>query len=100
VTSTDRVGLDAYVIDSLMPDLVGHDRHASAFVVYLYLWRRTRGGARPTVVSHRMMSDGTGLAKRSVQGALERLKERGLVQVERATATSASTVTLYCDWRH
>ena len=100
VTSTDRVGLDAYVIDSLMPDLVGHDRHASAFVVYLYLWRRTRGGARATVVSHRMMSDGTGLAKRSVQGALARLKDRGLVQVERVSVTSASTVTLRCDWRH
>jgi hypothetical protein len=99
VTSTDRVGLDAYVIDSLMPDLVGHDRHASAFIVYLYLWRRTRGGSRPTVVSHRMMSDGTGLAKRSVQGAFRQLEQRGLVQVKRASVTAAPTVTLRCDWR-
>jgi hypothetical protein len=93
------VGVDAYVLDALMPDLVGHDRHASAFVVYLYLWRRTRGGARATVVSHRMVADGTGLAKRSVQGALRRLEERALVEVKRASATSASTVTLRCDWR-
>jgi hypothetical protein len=100
VTSTDRVGVDAYVIDSLMPDLVGHDRHASAFVVFIYLWRRTRGGSKPTVVSHRMLSDGTGLAKRSVQGALQRLMQRGLVHVKRATVTSASTVTLRCEWRN
>jgi hypothetical protein len=99
MTSADRVGIDAYVIDSLMPDLVGHDRHASAFVVFLYLWRRTRGGSKPTVVSHRIVSDGTGLAKRSVQGALRRLQQRGLVQVKRATVTSASTVTVRCDWR-
>jgi Helix-turn-helix domain len=99
VTSPERVGFDAYVIDSLMPDLVGHDRHASAFLVYLYLWRRTRGGARPAVVSHRMMADGTGLAKRSVQSAFRRLEQRGLVEVKRASVTAASTVTLRCDWR-
>jgi hypothetical protein len=100
VRSTDRIGLDAYVLDSLMPDLVGHDRHASAFIVYLYLWRRTRGGSRPTVVSHRMISDGTGLAKRSVQEAFRRLERRGLLDVKRASVTAAPIVTLCCDWRH
>ena len=29
------VPLDAYVLDVLMPDLVGHDRRPSAFLVYL-----------------------------------------------------------------
>jgi DNA-binding transcriptional ArsR family regulator len=99
VTSPDRFSIDAYVVDALMPDLVGHDRHASAFVLYLFLWRRTRGAARPTVVSHRMMADATGLAKRSVQSALRRLEERGLVDVRRATVTSAPSITLRCDWR-
>ena len=87
------------MVDALLPDLVGHDRAPSSFLVYLYLWRRTRGGSRSTVVSHRMLADGTGLAKRSVQGALQHLERRGLVAVKRATATSASTVTLTCDWR-
>jgi hypothetical protein len=31
--------LDDYVVDVLMPDLVGHDRHPSAFLVYLFLSR-------------------------------------------------------------
>ena len=38
-----RVTLDAYILDSLMPDLVGHDRQPSAFLVYLYLYRHARG---------------------------------------------------------
>jgi DNA-binding MarR family transcriptional regulator len=99
VPASDRVTIDGYVVDALMPDLVGHDRSASAFVVYLYLWRRTRGGAKLAVVSHRMLADGTGLAKRSVQAALQRLERRGLIEVRRATPTSASTVTLRIDWR-
>ena len=88
----ERISLDGYVLDALMPDLVGHDWSASAFLVYLFLWRRTRGGTRPTVVSHRMLADGTGLAKRSVQAALQHLSRRELVEVKRATSTSASTI--------
>jgi hypothetical protein len=96
---SDRLSLDGYVIDALMPDLVGHDRRASAFLVYLYLWRRTRGGARTAVVSHSTMADGTGLSKRSVQAALRHLQRRALVETRRATATSAPAVRLCCDWR-
>ena len=29
--------MDDYVFDTLMPDLVGHDRQPSAFIVYLFL---------------------------------------------------------------
>ena len=37
------VELDPYVIDTLMADLIGHDRQPSAFLVYLLLWRHTLG---------------------------------------------------------
>ena len=40
-----RITLDAHVIDSLMPDLVGHDRQPSAFLVYLYLYRHAGANA-------------------------------------------------------
>jgi hypothetical protein len=82
-----------------MPDLVGHDRRASAFIVYLYLWRRTRGGASAAVVSYRMLADGTGLAKRSAQTALAWLERRRLVELRRASATAAHSITLRVDWR-
>ncbi|HVT07315.1 MAG TPA: helix-turn-helix domain-containing protein [Polyangia bacterium] len=95
----DRIAFDAYVIDALMPDLVGHDRRASAFVLFLYLWRKTAGGARPTVASLQMMADGTGLAKRSVQAALRVLERRRLVTPRRRSPTAAPSLTLHCHWR-
>jgi hypothetical protein len=95
----ERVPLDLYVIDALMPDLVGHDRRASAFLLFLYLWRRTRGGVKPAVVSYRMMADGTGLSKRSAQVALAWLERRRLVERARASPTAATSIKLRCDWR-
>jgi hypothetical protein len=95
----ERIALDAYVVDALMPDLVGHDRRASAFVVYLYLWRRTKGGARGAVVSHQQVADGTGLSKRGAQLAMGVLERRRLVELARRTATAAPTVRLVCEWR-
>lgn len=97
--SPARVGVDAYVFDSLMRDLVGHDRRASAFIVYLYMWRRTHGGGRTVVVSHQMVTDGTGLSKRAVQDAVKHLEHRGLLQIKRTSTTSEATVTLVCEWR-
>jgi hypothetical protein len=95
----DRITFDAYVIDALMPDLVGHDRRASAFVLYLYIWRKTAGGTRPAVASLQMMADGTGLAKRSVQAAMRVLERRRLVTRRRRSATAAPSLTLHCHWR-
>jgi hypothetical protein len=95
----EGVAVDLYVIDSLMPDLVGHDRRASAFVVYLYLWRRTRGGSRPARASHQMIADGTGLSKGAVQAAVRWLTRRRLVEGKRTAPTAAPSFTLVCHWR-
>ncbi len=95
----EHVPVDPYVIDSLMPDLVGHDRRASAFVVYLYLWRRTRGARRPARASHQMIADGTGLSKGAVQAAVRWLSQRRLIEARRSTPTSAPSFTLVCHWR-
>lgn len=76
----ERIGIDTAILDRLMPDLVGHDRHPSAFLVYLFLWRRTHGiGATEVCVSLSEITDGTGLSKRSVQSALGRLVKRRLL---------------------
>ncbi len=34
------VVIDSYIIDVLMRDLVGHDQHPAAFLVYLFLFAR------------------------------------------------------------
>ena len=38
-----QLRIDAYVIETLMRDLVQHDRQPSAFLVYLLLWQRSTG---------------------------------------------------------
>src|SRR4051812_29851149 len=58
VAAPERVSVDAYVIDSLLADLVGHDRRPAAFILFLFLWRKTRGGSQPAVLSLQMMTDG------------------------------------------
>jgi CRP-like cAMP-binding protein len=95
----ERVPLDAYVLDALMPDLIGHDRRPSAFIVYLYLWRRSKAASLPVCASHQMLADGTGLSKGSVQAALRSLKRRQLIEVKRRNATAAPVFTLRCHWR-
>lgn len=92
--------LDAYVVDALMPDLVGHDHHASAFVVYLLLWRRSRGATPPEVrLSLADIAEGTGLSKRAVQGALNRLVRRRLVSVSRESITAVPAYRIQTPWR-
>ena len=35
------LSLDFYIVETLLPDLVGHDRRPSAFLVYLALAARS-----------------------------------------------------------
>jgi hypothetical protein len=90
--------LDDYVVESLMPDLVGHDHHPSAFVLYLALWRLTAGGERETVASLRQLAEETGLSRRAVQDAVARLATRQLVEVRREGITDVPTYRLKRPW--
>jgi len=75
-----RLHLDAYVVDILMPDLVGHDRRPAAFLVYLYLLRRAAASKRDSVsVSLQSIATRTGLSKSTVQTAIRHLQRRGLL---------------------
>jgi Helix-turn-helix domain len=95
----ERLSLDTYVVDALMPDLVGHDRRPSAFLVYLYLWRRTAGATRAASASYQTLADGTGLSKRAAQIATRTLERRQLIAIKRKTATATPMFTLRCHWR-
>jgi len=92
--------LDEYVVDTLMGDLIGHDRQPSAFVVYLFLWRQTHGSKRHTAtVALQDIAERTGLSKRSVQSALGWLVRRHLVAVARASITAIPSYTVQRPWR-
>lgn len=95
----EKLELDAYVIDTLMPDLVGHDRQPSAFLVYLQLWRRTGGDENAvTVVSLRELADATGLSKRAVQDAVSSLHRRRLIGIRRASIVAVPEYRVKRPW--
>ena len=84
-----------YVFEVLMPDLVGHDRKPSAFVVYLYLSHRAQQLGRNRVpASLQTIAVKTGLSKSSVQTALRHLQRRGLVSEEPTAAADPCRVVL------
>jgi hypothetical protein len=92
--------LDPYITDVLMRDLVGHDRAPSAFMVYLWLWRMSRGKGRPSVgASLQTIASETGLSKSAVQGAVARLARRGLLSASRESPTSAPLYEIREPWR-
>jgi Helix-turn-helix domain len=76
----ERFSLDAYVVDVLMPDLVGHDRRPAAFIVYLFLLRQAAMCRRDSVaVSLQTIATKTGLSKSTVQSAIRQLRRRRLL---------------------
>ena len=71
-----RIGIDTYVIDTLMRDLVGHERKPSAFIVYLFLWRRVAASRAASVhLSHQAIAEATGLSRSAVQSAIRVLTD-------------------------
>jgi DNA-binding MarR family transcriptional regulator len=95
------VALDTYVIDTLMLDLVGRDRRPSAFLVYLYLWRRTTGTRKRQIeASYQTIADATGLSKSAAQDAIRALTRRRLVIAERHSTTAVPVYTIATPWRH
>ncbi len=84
--------LENYVVDVLMPDLVGHDRRPAAFIVYLYLLRRSATAKRDCLaVSLQTIATKTGLSKSTVQTALRHLRRRRLLDPA-IVATTADPV--------
>jgi hypothetical protein len=97
---TRPVALPRYVIDVLMRDLVGHDRAASAFLVYLWLWRASRGEGRARVgASLQTIATATGLSKSAVQAAVRHLARRQLIGARRDAPTAAPVYEVREPWR-
>ena len=96
-----RLSLDAYVIDVLMPDLVGHDHSPSTFVVYLFLLRQATASRRDRVsVSLQTIATKTGLAKSTVQVALRRLRRRKLLDPDIPRSQSTPVQGILRPWLH
>jgi phage replication O-like protein O len=95
-----NVSVDPYVLDTLMRDLVAHDRSASGFLVYLHLWRRTLGSGKEHVkISHQRIADATGLSKSAVQSAIKNLARRRLVRAHKSAPTAVPEYAVLRPWR-
>jgi CRP-like cAMP-binding protein len=96
----NSVRFDEYVFESLMADLIGHDRMPSAYVVYLYLyWRGSENRARSVRASHQQIANDTGLSKSAVQAAVRHLARRKLLRSERASITATPEHFVLRPWR-
>ena len=94
------VPVDDYVLDVLMRDIVGHDQHPAAFLVYLsLLGRAARQRWQPVKASLRMIADETGLSNSAVQAALVRLYRRELLETSRAHRTAVPAHRVLRHWR-
>jgi DNA-binding GntR family transcriptional regulator len=89
--------IDAYVLDTLMPDLVRHDRQPAAFLLYLHLTHRL-GRAHSTRASLRELAADTGLSKTAVQRAVRTLLRRRLLKVEKGSATAVPGYSVLRPW--
>ena len=99
IAAVPTLRVDAYVLDTLMADLVLHDRQPSAFLVYLQLWHRSRGRTPGVRVSHQQMAHLTGLSKSAVQAAVRTLVRRRLIRVSRASSTAVPQYVVLHPWR-
>jgi Helix-turn-helix domain len=93
------VPVETYVLDSLLPDLVGHDRHPTGFLVYLWLYRQAAGNDfQPVSASLRTLAESTGLSKRAIQDAVRALTRRKLLHVHRADLTAVPDYSVLRPW--
>jgi hypothetical protein len=94
-----HIPIDEYVIDVLLPDLTGHDRAPTAFLIYMVLWTALyREEQRRITRSLQQLSEGTGLSKTAVQNAVRLLKRRGLIRIFKAHPTAVPEYELVRHW--
>jgi hypothetical protein len=91
--------VDTYVLETLMADLVLHDRQPSAFLVYLQLLSRSAGRRRGVRLSHQEMAHLTGLSKSAVQKAVRTLARRRLIRSTRTSSTAVPEYVVLQPWR-
>jgi hypothetical protein len=94
-----QISLDTYIIDCLLPDLVGHDRRSSSFIIYLYLYRHAAQHANWSVrMSHQSIATSTGFSRSAVQSALTHLQQRQLIATSRAHPTAVPLHRVLRPW--
>jgi hypothetical protein len=96
--ATPPLSVDRYVLESLMVDLVGHDRRPSAYILYLALLRL--GADRGDIgISLQGLATATGLSKTAVQRSVAHLVRRQLIAVRSAGRAQAPYYQILQPWK-
>ena len=93
------VSMDTYIYQTLLRDLVGHDRRPAAFLVYLWLYGEQRLRNAPVEASYAILAEETGLSRSAAQAAVRWLVRRKLVSVSKETATATPVYSTHRPWR-
>jgi DNA-binding MarR family transcriptional regulator len=92
--------IDGYVVDVLLPDLIGHDKRPAAFALYLFLYSTTRAAGRDSAhLSYATLADRTGLSKSAMQRAAAWLVKRHLIKVRTRSRTATPEYTVLTPWK-
>ena len=90
---------DSYVIDTLMRDLVGHDRKPTSFLVYLWLSAEQLNNNAEVTVSYQQIAESIGVSKSSAQSAVTWLLRRKLLAVTRESVTATPSYRVLTPWK-
>jgi hypothetical protein len=94
------LSVDPHLVRVLLPDLVGHDKRPSAFILYLWIYANTAAvGRKSAFFSYQLLTDSTGLSKRAVQRAVSHLARRQLLKVARKSPTAVPEYAVATPWR-
>jgi hypothetical protein len=91
--------LDDYIVETLMRDLVGHDRRPTSFLVFLWLMAEQARRRGAVEVSYQEIAESVGISKSSAQAAVGWLRRRKLVTVARASRTATPVYAVKTPWR-
>jgi hypothetical protein len=93
------VRLDDYVLDTLLRDLVGHDRRPAAFLVYVWLAGEEQRRKGEVSISYAELAENIGISRSSAQAAIGWLLRRKLVAAHRDSVTATPAYTTKTPWK-
>ena len=94
-----QIKLDDYILDTLLRDLVGHDRKPAGFLVYLWLAGEQARRKSVVAISYQELAENIGLSRSSTQASVRWLLRRKLLAATKANATAVPTYTVQFPWR-
>ena len=95
----ENMKIDDYIIDTLLRDLVGHDRRPTAFLVYLWLAADHSRTRKPVQISYQDLAENIGISKSAAQSAVTWLLRRKLLSASRHTTTATPIYTVQKTWK-